>query len=308
MNNTQSNWKIGLTLSLITVLFWSTLPISLKIGLDAMDAWSLTWLRFLAAAVFTFFLLLFRKRLNQFKQLNRTQWLWLTIAAVMLVGNYLFFLYGLEQTSPANAQVLIQMAPLLMTLGGVLIFKEHFSRIQMFGASLILIGLVLFFNEQIQLMLADTYWLGFLMMFTAALTWAIYALIQKHLSSVLSSQAILLFIYVFASITLLFNVKTDAFNGLTDIEWTAIIYACLNTIGAYAAFAEAIKQWQASRVGMVLAITPVVTLFFINLFASLFPELLNKENIQSIGWIGIIAIVSGSMLASMKNQRKKDKK
>jgi len=224
MNNNNNNWKLGLTLSLITVLFWSTLPVSLKISLDAMDAWSLTWLRFLAAAVFTFFLLLFRSRLAQFKQLNLKQWLWLTLAAVMLVANYLFFLYGLENTSPANAQVLIQMAPLMMTLGGVLIFKEHFSRVQMLGAALILIGLVLFFNEQIQLMLADTYWFGFLMMFTAALTWAIYALIQKHLSDVLSSQAILLFIYIFASVALLFNVQPDAFSGLTNIEWLSLIH------------------------------------------------------------------------------------
>ena len=304
MHNTNNRWKIGLALSLITVLFWSTLPISLKISLDAVDAWSLTWLRFLAAAVFTFILLLFRKRFAQFKQLSPAQWAWLTVAAAMLTANYLFFLYGMDQTSPANAQVLIQMAPLMFTLGGVLIFKEHFSRIQMLGAGLILIGLVLFFREQIGLMLAETYWSGFLLMFAAAFTWAIYALIQKHLSSVLSSQAILLFIYIFASVVLLFNIKTDAFTGLSQAEWIAVIYACLNTIGAYAAFAEAINHWQASRVGMILATTPVMTLFCINLFAGWFPELINQENIQGIGWIGVISIVTGSMLASMKNQRK----
>ena len=125
---TQENWKKGLILSLITVLFWSTLPISLKIGLEATDAMTLTWFRFLVAALITWLLLMGGKKLAAFKRLTFRQWCWLTLAALMLIGNYVFYLIGLEMTTPANAQVFIQLAPLLMTLGGVLIFKEPFNR------------------------------------------------------------------------------------------------------------------------------------------------------------------------------------
>lgn len=299
---TQENWQKGLVLSLITVLFWSTLPISLKIGLEVTDAMTLTWFRFLVAALFTA-LLVGRRRLAAFKNLTFSHWLWLSVAALMLTGNYVLYLIGLEMTTPANAQVFIQLAPLLMTLGGVLIFKESFNRQQKLGVVSILIGLGLFFRDQIKLIISSDYTLGIWVMFCAALTWAIYALIQKKLAQMLSSQAILLFIYCFASLSLLGFVDFDWQPNITTTQWLAIAYACINTVVAYGAFAEAMNHWNASRVGMVLALTPVTTLLFINGFAWLFPQLLSSENIHVIGHIGMVFIVAGSMLASLKKSR-----
>ena len=137
-------------------------------------------------------------------------------------------------------------------------------------------------------------------MFAAALTWAIYALIQKKLAQVLSSQSILCFIYLFATVVLFFWAELDNHQAITPIQWWAIAYACINTVIAYGAFAEALNHWNASRVGMVLALTPVTTLLFINTFAYFFPHLLAQENIHYVGYLGMVCIVSGSMLASLK--------
>ncbi|WP_223786645.1 DMT family transporter [Marinicella meishanensis] len=301
---TEENWAKGLILSLITVLFWSTLPIALKISLTAMDAMTLTWFRFLIAGLITALLMMASRRWQEFKRLNTSQWLWLGLAAAMLIGNYVLFLIGLAMTSPANAQVFIQMAPLLMTLGGVLIFKESFSRMQLLGATSVVVGLVLFFNDQIQQIFNSDYTVGIWVMFLAALTWAIYALIQKKLARVLSSQSILLFIYLFASVVLVFWSDVSGFTHISPLQWWAIAYACINTVVAYGAFAEALNHWNASRVGMVLALTPVITLLFINLFAHFFPHLLAAETIQGLGYVGMAFIVSGSMLASLKRQPK----
>lgn len=296
----QVNWRVGFLLSLITVFFWSTLPIALKISLDVLDAWTVTWIRFVFAAGFTCLLLLAKKQLHQFGSLKPKDWLWLLLAAAMLLGNFLFFLYGLEMTSPGNAQVFIQLAPLLMTLGGVLIFKEPFSKTQMLGAMLVVGGLTAFFFDQIVQIISSEYTLGLWVMVAAAVTWAIYSLIQKKLAKQLSSQNILLFIYCFCSIALIFGIQFEPRQALNTTAIIAILYAAINTVGAYGAFAEALNHWHASRVGMVLALTPVFTLFFINLFAGLFPHLLGKELIQTWGYLGVLMIVSGSMMASLK--------
>lgn len=301
---TEENWKKGLVLSLITVLFWSTLPVALKLSLTATDALTLTWFRFLTAAVFTTLVIISRKKLGEFKQLSKTQWAWLCLAAAMLTANYVLFLIGLKMTTPANAQVFIQLAPLLMTLGGVLIFKESFNRMQLTGVVSIVIGLSLFFSDQIKQIMSSDYTLGIWVMFAAALTWAIYALIQKKLAQVLSSQSILCFIYLFATLMLFFWSDLSSYKNFTTLQGWAIAYACVNTIIAYGAFAEALNHWNASRVGMILALTPVITLLFINSFAYLFPHLLAAESIQFVGYIGMIFIVSGSMLASIKKRRK----
>ncbi len=297
---TEENWKKGLVLSLITVLFWSTLPVALQLSLSATDAITLTWFRFLTAGVFTAVVILSRNKLREFKHLTTSHWLWLCLAAAMLIGNYVLFLIGLEMTSPANAQVFIQMAPLLMTLGGVLIFKESFSRMQMLGLVAILIGLGLFFSDQIKQIISSDYSLGIWVMFAAAMTWAIYALIQKKLAQSLSSQSILCFIYLFATVVMFFWTDLSNHAGITSQQWWAIAYACINTVIAYGAFAEALNHWNASRVGMVLALTPVTTLLFINTFAYFFPQLLAQENIHLVGYLGMVCIVSGSMLASLK--------
>ena len=278
MNHFQENWKKGLVLSLVTVLFWSTLPVALKISLSGMDAMTLTWFRFLVAGLITLIFLASKRKLREFAVLSRRDWLWLCLAALMLIGNYVFFLIGLDMTSPANAQVFIQMAPLLMTLGGVLIFKESFNRFQMLGVVSILVGLCLFFSDQIKQIISSDYTLGIWVMFAAALTWAIYALIQKKLAARLSSQSILFFIYVFASVVMVYWTDFTGFGQIKTVQWWAIAYACLNTVIAYGAFAEAMNHWNASRVGMVLALTPVTTLLFINAFAYVFPAWLNLYN------------------------------
>lgn len=290
----------GLLLSLLTVLCWSTLPVFLKISLSATDAITLTWFRFVTAGLITFFILLSKNKLKEFLSLSNKQWIWLGLAALMLIGNYVLFLIGMDMTSPGNAQVFIQMAPLLMTLGGVLIFKESFNRMQMLGVVSIVVGLVLFFKDQIQQIISSDYTTGIWVMFAAAVTWAVYALIQKKLAALLSSQSILFFIYCFASLVMLYWTDLGSFKLISTLQWWAIAYACLNTVIAYGAFAEALNHWDASRVGMVLALTPVFTLLFINAFAFVYPQLLAAESIHLIGYFGMLFIVSGSMLASLK--------
>lgn len=284
----QQNWKIGLGLSLLVVFFWSTLPVALNISLSAIDAWTLTWLRFSVAAVLTLIVILMTGSWKALFKLSLKDWLWLLLAGSMLICNYVGFIIGLEKTTPANAQVLIQLAPLLMILGGVFVFKEKFKLIQKFGTVLLVLGLILFFNDQIHNILKAEYLQGVYILIFAAVTWAVYALIQKKLHAVLSPQVILTTIYILASVVLLPFAHLDHFSKINSDQWWAISYACFNTIGAYAAFAQALKFWQASRVGMVIAMVPVFTLLFINLMSSLFSNLVQSEHINTLGFAGVV--------------------
>ena len=299
MHTRQNNWKIGLSLSLLVVFFWATLPVALHVGLKAIDAWTLTWFRFFTAAIFTIALIFYTGSFKGYYHLSLKNWLWLFFAGIMLIGNYVLFLLGLEKTTPGNAQVLIQLAPLLMIIGGVIFFKETFYFKQKIGASLLVLGLGLFFKDQLGAVLKAEYKTGVIIMIFAAISWAVYALIQKKLHAVLSSQAILAIIYLLASILLLPFSTPEKLSGLTQQQWIAVAYACFNTVGAYGAFSLALIYWHASRVGMVIAIIPVFTLFFINFMAHLVPELVQPEKFSLVGVVGVLFIVSGSMIASI---------
>lgn len=225
----------------------------------------------------------------------------LLVAGLMLIGNYVFYLLGLHFTTPANAQLLIQAAPLLMALGGIFVFRERFNRWQWLGIAAILAGLLLFFGDQLAhpAVTGSRYLVGSLLVLLAALVWAVYALLQKQLLNRLSSTAILGFIYVLATIVLLPFSKPASLLELDALHGIALAYCAVNTLGAYGAFAEALAHWEASRVSVVLAVTPLLTVMTVEVAHALAPHLVQREQIALFGWLGAALVVAGSAVSSL---------
>lgn len=304
LHRASGHWRLGLTLTVITALCWATLPIALKIALDVLDPITLTWFRFLVAALFTAAWLGLRGKLRGpragYGGLGRRGWLMLLVAAVMLVGNYVFYLLGVQHTTPANAQLLIQLAPLLMALGGIWVFGERFRAAQWIGLALLAIGMALFFADQLAAAArAPGYVLGSALVIVGAIVWAVYALLQKQLLVKLGSMQILLFIYVVASLVLLPFAHPATLLQLDALHWAVLAFCAFNTIGAYGAFAEALAHWEASRVSAILATTPLLCIAAITGVHALWPQWLAPERITALGWIGASLVVAGSAAVSL---------
>lgn len=294
-------------LAAATMLLWSTLPVALDIALAATDVITLTWLRFAFAAVVVGCWLAATGKLGQYRNLSKRAGLLLTLASVMLIGNYLLYLAGLDHSSPATAQLLIQLAPILMALGGIIIFRERFTKAQWMGLALLGIGLVVFCVDRAgDAGISIGRWkTGAALIIAAAVVWAIYALAQKALLESLGSSAILLVIYCVAALVLLpFGQPLALAAVATPLQWIAIGYCALNTLLAYGAFAEALAHWPASRVGMVLALSPIGTLAFVALMHRLMPGVVDAERIGSLGLIGMAVAVSGSIIANLPHRRR----
>lgn len=304
LHTTSGRWRVGLALALLTCGFWATLPVALKISLETLDAYTLTWFRFLAAALFTIALLAARGQLGGFNQLTRLHWLYMVCAAAGLIGNYLLYLLGLKYTTPANAQLLIQSAPLLLALGGILFFKERVSVLQGLGFAAIVFGLSAFFIEQQESAVdQQVYLFGALLILLGAASWAGYALLQKQLLVVLRSQQIMAFIYLVAALVLLPLSAPSQLLQLDRTHWLSLAYCAINTIGAYGAFAEALEHWEASRVSATLALTPILTVLTVGALAPLMPQHLNPEQIGWLGWLGAAMVIGGSVCASLFRER-----
>lgn len=307
LHHASERWRLGLLLALITAFCWATLPIALKIVLEALDPVTVTWFRFLVAAVCTVAWLALRGQLGGYARLGRRGGMMLAIAALMLIGNYLFYLLGVQYTTPANAQLLIQLAPLLMTLGGIWLFRERFARVQWLGLGVLVLGMALFFRDQLvvaaQAQAASqgggAYVFGSLLVVISAVVWAAYALLQKQLLTRLGSMQILLVIYVVASIVLLPFAQPAALLALDRFHWVMLIYCALNTVGAYGAFAEALAHWEASRVSAVLATTPLLCIVAAMGVHAVRPEWLAAERITILGWAGAGLVVLGSAAVSL---------
>ncbi len=304
-HTSTGRWKLGLSLALATALFWATLPVALKVSLEVVDAYTLTWFRFVFAMLALGAFMAIRGQFGQLRGLPAHSWGLLAIAALGLIGNYLGYLFGLKYTSPANAQLLIQLAPLLMAAGGVFVFKERLGAAQWAGYVAVAIGLLMFFIEQRERAAApETYAFGGMLIVGAAATWAVYALVQKQLLRRLDSQAVLWVIYVAAAILLLPLAQPRQLLHIDGAHWLAILYCAVNTIGAYGAFAEALAHWEASRVSAILALTPLLTVATVATVAAFFPAVISAERIGTLGWIGAFCVVAGSAAVSLLGKRR----
>lgn len=307
MHQASGRSLLGFMLALTTAVLWGMLPIALKVVLSALTANTITWVRFLVAALFITIVLLKQQQLPSWRGHSRRvkQLLW--IAILGLLSNYILYLMGLHLLSAETAQVVIQLAPFLMMLGGVFIFRERLLLWQKLGAVLLVVGLLLFFNERLVTLVSkagsDTW--GVILVVIAAITWAAYALAQKQLLLQFNSQQIMWFIYVAGAIGFLPLVELSALSTLTSLQWWMLAFCCLNTIIAYGAFAEALQHWEASKVSTVLAITPLLTIIFSHLAHWLWPEFPTPQQLNAVSIGGACLVVLGSAVTALSPILKK---
>jgi len=301
LHRTTGNWRLGLGLSLITVVLWGLVPIALAVVLKKLDTYTINWFRFVTAFILLGFYLVRQGNLPKLSQLKTVPIYLFALAILGLAGNYIFFVMGLKATSPSHAEVLIQLAGVFLSLGGLFIFKERYTRYQWMGVGILVTGFIGFFYEQLKVFAADSdrYITGSIMLIVAGITWAIYALIQKQLLTRLDSTHIMWIIY--GACGLLFGTvaKPQTLLQLNSIEWVALIFCGLNTVIAYGAFAESLQHLEASRVSAILALAPIFTIVSMSLVTWLAPGLIAPEYITSLGLLGAILVVTGSMSISL---------
>lgn len=295
----------GLLLALTTAVLWGMLPIALKLLLDVITANTITAIRFVAATVMVGIWLGMRGKLPALAVLLNRKAGWLMLIAVAgLLSNYIMYLSGLNYLTAETGQVVIQLAPFLMMLGGVIIFKERLLLWQKAGAIMLVAGLLLFFNERLLVLVlqAGSETLGVLLVIAAGVTWAAYALAQKQLLVHYSSKQIMYLLYFAGSIVFLPLADFSPLQSMSQLHWALLVFCCLNTVVAYGAFAEALHHWEASKVSAVLAVTPLFTILFANVIGWLLPDFLVPQQLNLWSWLGAVFVVLGSALTALAPQ------
>ncbi|MGB2741389.1 MAG: DMT family transporter [Cognaticolwellia sp.] len=292
----------GLMLAITTAIMWGLLPLALKSVLVLMDAYTITWYRFIFAAFFVTILLASKRKLpfSAFQQKNLM--VPILFAAIFLSLNYIFYLASLYYIPVETAQMLIQMAPFLMIIGGVVFIKENFSRGQMVGSFVLICGLILFFNQQFLENAGidnEAFIVGFFIILAAAVTWAAYAIIQKKMLRYYSSNQIMWCIYILSAFFFLPLASPAQVIPLDDTALLLLFFCCANTLIAYGTFAKSLEYLPTAKVSAILAITPLLTVFFASIAEQLWPETFQAQHLNVIAYIGAGLVVLGSMLTAL---------
>ncbi|MBI4213368.1 MAG: DMT family transporter [Chloroflexi bacterium] len=300
-HSSSGRWVYGLLLALCTAALWGSLPLQLKEVLKNMEPVTVTWYRLLGAGLILFLFLLANGRLPRLGALGGRGGGLAVLAIGGLAANYVLYVVGLDMLTPGTTQLVIQVAPILFLLGGVFIFREPFSPGQALGLLVLLVGFGLFFNQRLEELVTSLsqYTIGVLTILAAALLWAIYGLAQKQLLTLWNSVQVMMVIFLACAAVLAPWAKPLQVLDLSAIQAWLLLACALNTLIAYAAFAEALAHWEASRVSATLAVTPLITFVSVAIAATLWPTHVQPEEINGIGYAGAVLVVSGSALTAL---------
>ncbi|WP_444929964.1 DMT family transporter [Microbulbifer sp. SSSA002] len=305
----QSNWKVGLPLTLITVFMWAALPIAFKGLLEYISPGTATWYRFAGAALLAGLYYGQARKLQLRPLFSRDLLPFTALAVIGLLVNYLTYASGLKYITPGAAQVVIQLAPLLLLISSVLWLGERFSPRRWGGVALVVTGLLLFFNQRLDELTSGAggdYLLGLGYILVAAAAWAVYGFFQKKILSHATPQDLLVVIYIAGTLCFLPMAEPLKVSHLGWLEWLLLAFLTANTLIAYGSFSKALAHWEASSVSATLSLVPVVTLLFSTLISRIWPDYIAVEPLNWISWTGAGAVVLGSALAAIRSRRRSE--
>jgi drug/metabolite transporter (DMT)-like permease len=282
--------------AIFTASLWGFMAIILKIITGELPPATVVWFRFFFAfVVLSLWTLLFRR--SDFS-IFRHPPLLLFLAAIFLGFNYMGFISGIKYISPSSSQVFIQIAPVGFALSGIIIFREHVNWKHIVGFILVLLGIGLFYSEQLRDLAsgADHFTLGMFLVLGGGLSWTIFATFQKLLIRKIRPNQLNLFIYGFCSLALLPLVKFSRLQGMPDTNWYILIYLGLNTVLAYGSLALAIKFTEATRVSVIITLNPIITFVTMAILSRMEVTWIEPEAFSVLSILGALTVLGGAIL------------
>lgn len=296
----RQQFLYGLFFCSLCVLFWSTLPIALKLSGDFSDPVTLTWLRFSVAALVLLAWQIQQGKLKEFLTLSRKDWVTLLAAGSLLIINYSSFAWSLDYLHPGTAQLSFQVAPLFLALGGLVFFKEKVRLQQWACFAVLAVGMLIFFHPVLEGKAVgdpNTILTGFLIVMMSAMAWCLYALLQKALFSKLSPTNILLGIYVYAMLVMLPFSQPSELLSMNQFEFWVAAFCCLNTLVAYGSLAKAMGYWQTVQVSAAIALTPVIAFIITEACVQigLWQDVIQSAHADALSLFGMALVVGAAI-------------
>jgi drug/metabolite transporter (DMT)-like permease len=293
----------GILYAIITAVLWGVLAIVLKISLKGMSPADVTWFRFFLAFVVLAGYYIWKK--PYYLRIFKRPPLLLVLATLCLAINYYGFIEGVNLTTPSVAQVFIQIGPVLLAISGFMFFHEKVNWRQITGLLLVLLGLLVFYKEQLHLIITskNTWQTGVMWVIVAAISWAVYSVLLKVL--VLKYPPMQLNLVIFGLPVLLYLpfVQFAHFSGIRIADWAILLFLGLNTLFAYGLLALAIQYTEANKISVILVLNPLLTFAIMAVINTTGATWINHEYYSAVTIFGAIIVLAGAVLTILKKNR-----
>jgi drug/metabolite transporter (DMT)-like permease len=293
----------GILYASITAVLWGILAIALKVSLTDLTPADITWFRFFMAFIVLAGFYSIRK--PHYLGILRRPPFWLVVATIFLALNYYGFIVGVHLASPSIAQVFIQLGPVLLAMAGFIFFHEKVTWRQIAGLVLVAIGLVVFYNSQMNAstLKHDQWRTGIIWVLIAALAWAIYSILLKILVKKYPPVQLNLVIFGLPALLYLPFVRFEHFMTIGMTGWLILMFLGLNTLFAYVLISLAIQYIEANKVSVIVILNPLLTFTLMATFSHYNAKWIEHEHYTIFTLAGALLALAGAILTIFRKNK-----
>lgn len=282
--------RADLMLLMITV-FWGASYMLTKMGLETLQPFNLTALRFVIAfavsgAVFYKHILMADKKVVKYS----------FILAIILFSVFISVSFGMKTTSASNAGFLVSLSVVLIPILSYIFLKQKIEKKVIVGVCLAVVGIALLtLNSELRIGFGD------LLCILCALLFAVHVVVTgvytRDVDSIALGVLQLGFVGLFSTV---FSMFTEAIK-LPDnsTSWIAVLsLSILCTAVGYIVQAAAQQYTSATHTGLILALEPV--------FSAVFAYIFLGEILAPRGYVGAAILLASVLIAEMDFKAKKE--
>lgn len=245
----------------IASFIWGTSFISVKIGVEHVDPFLFSILRFSLGSIVLLAVLLLLKRLDTRLFKNKLLWGISLINAVALEFQH----YGMTMTSATNAVLLVDIDVVFIALLAVVILAEKITNRIVTGLLLGMIGVVIITTNGDLSSVVSGSFLGNAMVFFGGVLWAFYVVYQKKVLMKESDVLLVTGVVIFET-TLFLLPMTLIFAGsyvVDSVGWLSVLFTGVFCTGlAFLLYNTGLKAISATIASVILLLEIVFAMLF----------------------------------------------
>ena len=245
----------------IASFIWGTSFISVKIGVEHVDPFLFSILRFSLGSIVLLAVLLILKRLDTRLFKNKLLWGISLINAVALEFQH----YGMTMTSATNAVLLVDIDVVFIALLAVVILAEKITNRIVTGLLLGMIGVVIITTNGDLSSVVSGSFLGNAMVFFGGVLWAFYVVYQKKVLMKESDVLLVTGVVIFET-TLFLLPMTFIFAGsyvVDSVGWLSVLFTGVFCTGlAFLLYNTGLKAISATIASVILLLEIVFAMLF----------------------------------------------
>ncbi|WP_115460924.1 DMT family transporter [Winogradskyella aurantiaca] len=259
-----------------------------------VGAFGFVVLRVVGALILFWLLSLFLPK----EKIDKRDYLRFIVAAIFGVFiNMLLFLKGLELTSPIHASSIMTITPVIILILSYFILNEALTKRKIFGVFLAFAGALVLTIYGKSVRAADNVFLGNTFIFINAVSYSIYVILIKQLTTKYHPLTFIKWLFLFGA----FMVFPFGYEELTEIKlntytnyaYFSIAFVVLGaTFGTYLLNPLALSKLKASTVGAFVYLQPAI--------AGIFAIVMGVDQMDTVKMLAMLIIFTGVFLASKK--------